>query len=103
VGTEIFNSERNRDDGAEMCPGELATIAPLREAIASMGIPTEKVAGDVMDAIRNDRFWIFTHDHTPRSAAVRFADIQAKRNPTDPYSDVGSDSEDGFENLKNLR
>jgi NAD(P)-dependent dehydrogenase (short-subunit alcohol dehydrogenase family) len=103
VGTEIFNSERNRDDGAEMRPGELATIAPLREAISSMGIPTNKVAGDVVDAIRNDRFWIFTHEHTPRSAAVRFADIEAGRNPTDPYTDVGSYSEDGFSNLKNLR
>ena len=78
-------------------------LRPLREAISSMGISTDKVAGDVVDAIRSDRFWIFTHEHTPRAAAVRIADIQAGRNPTDPYGDVGAYSEDGFAKLKTLR
>ena len=85
VDTKIFESERNRDDGVEMTPAQTATIAPLREAIRTLGIGTEQVAGDVVDAIRHDRFWIFTHELTPKAAAVRFADIEAGRNPTQPY------------------
>ncbi len=95
VKTKIFESERNRDDGAEMTPSQTATIAPLREAIAAMGIGPDQVAGEIVDAIRNDRFWIFTHEITRRAAAVRFADIEAGRNPTNPY-----DGEAGLEGLK---
>ena len=103
VGTGIFNSERNRDDGAEMRPGELATIAPLREAISSMGISTSKVADAVLDAMEHRRFWVFTHAHTPRAAAVRIADIEAGRNPTDPYEAVGAYMDEGYGDLRDLR
>jgi hypothetical protein len=34
------------------------------------------------------RFWIFTHAITPKAAAVRFADIEARRNPTQPYAGI---------------
>ena len=98
VSTKIFESERNRADPVDLKPSQTATIAPLREAIKAMGITTEKVAGDVVDAIQNDRFWIFTHDITPTSAAVRFSDIEARRNPTNPYASI-----EGLEDLENLR
>ncbi len=88
VDTQIFHSERNRDDGEAMKPSQVATLAPLREAIAALGIGTEQVAGDVVDAIRQDRFWIFTHEITRRAAAARFADIEAGRNPTQPYEGI---------------
>ena len=89
VRTKIFHSERNRDDGAPMTPTQTATMAPLREAISAMGIPPEKVAGDIVDAMRADRFWIFTHDSTKQSLAVRVADIEAGRNPSNPYANIG--------------
>lgn len=88
VRTKIFQSERNRDDGAAMRPSQTATMAPLREAISAMGIPPEKVAGDIVDAMRADRFWIFTHDTTKQSLAVRHADIEAGRNPSNPYANL---------------
>jgi len=85
VKTQIFNSERNRDDGAELAPSQVATIGPLREAIAASGIPASKVALDVVQAIREDRFWVFTHEITRGAAQQRFRDIREVRNPTDPY------------------
>ena len=88
VKTKIFESERNRDDGAEMNAAQTATIAPLREAITALGIGPQRVAGDVVDAMRHNRFWIFTHEITPKAAAVRFADIEAGRNPGNPYQDI---------------
>jgi len=88
VRTGIFHSERNREDTHDMTPTQTQLTGAMREALSSMGITTEKVSGDVVDAIKNDRFWIFTHDFTVGTASKRFADIQAGRNPTDPYADV---------------
>jgi NAD(P)-dependent dehydrogenase (short-subunit alcohol dehydrogenase family) len=86
VDTKIFDSERNRTDGVEMSPGAAATMAPLREIIGVMGIPTATVADRVHDAIVDDRFWILTHDTTLPAAGHRFEDLSAGRNPSDPYA-----------------
>ena len=85
VKTEIFNSERNREDAAELTASQTATMAPLREAITAMGISPAQVAGDIIEAIRTDQFWIFTHDLTKQALGVRYRDIEAGRNPTNPY------------------
>jgi len=88
VKTQIFNSERNRDDGVEMTASQTATIAPLREAITTLGITPAQVAGNIIDAMRADQFWIFTHDLTKQALAVRYEDIKAGRNPTNPYAGI---------------
>jgi NAD(P)-dependent dehydrogenase (short-subunit alcohol dehydrogenase family) len=89
VKTRFFESERNRDDGVELTAEQLARAAPLRERVAAHGIGPDQVAGYVVEAIRNDRFWIFTHEATPRRAALRHDDIAAGRNPTDPHATAG--------------
>lgn len=88
VRTRIFHSERNRPDGASLSTEAHATIGPLREAIDAMGIDPTDVAEDVVGAIRADRFWVFTHPVTTAAAAVRFDDIAAGRNPTNPYRTI---------------
>ena len=90
VDTKIFESERNRDDGAEETPSQTATLASLRESIATMGITTEKVSGDIMDALRAEKFWIITHDFTVGAASSRIVDLQKDRNPTDAYEGIES-------------
>ena len=76
------------DDGSDLTAAQTATIAPLREAITAMGITPEQVAGDIIEALRQDRFWIFTHDMTKQALAVRYQDIEAGRNPTNPYAGI---------------
>ena len=88
VSTQIFQSERNRDDGAIETASQVATMGPLREALTTMGISPAQVATDVAAAIRDQRFWIFTHDFTPQAACNRLKDIEARRNPTDPYEGI---------------
>jgi len=85
VNTDIFLSERNRPHGAELSSQENATMAPLREAIRAMGIAPSQVAGDVVDAIRANRFWVFTHPSTMPAALKRFDDLRNGTNPTSPY------------------
>jgi NAD(P)-dependent dehydrogenase (short-subunit alcohol dehydrogenase family) len=86
VRTGIFHSERNRDDGVVALPSQVATIAPLREAISAQGIAPAEVADHIVEAMRADRFWIFTHAVTRKALVVRPADIEADRNPTNPYA-----------------
>ncbi|MEO5843128.1 MAG: SDR family NAD(P)-dependent oxidoreductase [Acidimicrobiales bacterium] len=85
VNTEIFLSERNRPFGSELTPHENAALAPLREATRSMGIAPAQVAGNVVEAIRTNTFWVFTHPSTLERAMVRFDDLRAARNPTPAY------------------
>ncbi len=85
VRTGIFHSERNRDDGIDERPKDIAVMGMLREALVSMGIPPSGVADKVVDAIKADQFWVFTHPGTAERAMVRSADIEAGRNPTNPY------------------
>ena len=85
VATNIFTSERNRPGGATLTADANATMAPLRESLAAMGIPPADVAATVVDAVKARRFWVFTHPVTKPTALVRFADLEADRNPTDPY------------------
>lgn len=86
VDTKIFESERNRTDGVAMSASSAATMAPLREAISLMGIPTATVADRVHDAVVEDRFWVITHDMTVEAAGRRFTDLEAGANPSDPYA-----------------
>ena len=88
VATKIFESERNRDDGVAMGANAAAMAAPMREMIGVAGISPAEAAEAVADAITGDRFWVFTHELTPTAAAVRFADIEAGRNPTEPYESL---------------
>lgn len=85
VRTGIFHSERNRDDGVEERPRGVAVMAPLREALVSMGLQPADVADKVVQAVRENRFWVFTHEETPDRAVVRAEDIRANRNPSNPY------------------
>ena len=89
VRTKIFQSERNRDDGVEMKASQTATIDVLHEAVSSLGIEVDQVAGDIIDSLRTNRFWIFTHELTKKSLSARFADIEANGNPTNPYKGLG--------------
>lgn len=86
VNTQIFQSERNRPYDAELTATQNAIMTPMREMLSARGIAPSQVAANVVSAIVEDRFWVFTHDITPEAAAIRFTDIEARRNPTDPYA-----------------
>ena len=87
VDTKVLEAERNRpgDFGAE-ARTELAES--MRVAIADTmtgpsGKTPDDVAAIVVDAIRNDRFWIITHPGERPSLEARFADILDNRRRAD--------------------
>jgi hypothetical protein len=38
------------------------------------------------DAVRDDRFYVITHPKMLASVELRFQDLLAQRNPSDPYT-----------------
>jgi NAD(P)-dependent dehydrogenase (short-subunit alcohol dehydrogenase family) len=84
VRTRIMDAERNR-------PASLQNPTPAqhdphmeemaRAAIAA-GLPPEEAAAQVVDAIRNERFYVLTHPEFVADVRERMEDIIEGRNPT---------------------
>ncbi len=51
-------------------------------ALLATGLPTEEVAERVIEAIREERFYIITHEETKERVRTRMEDILEARNPT---------------------
>jgi len=93
VPTGITQSQRNR-------PRELAnpTDKPTRsqliaqamsdKAVGSGKVSAATVAQFVLDAVREDRFYIYSHPNALASVQTRMEDVLQQRNPTDPLKDV---------------
>lgn len=91
VPTGIAHAQRNR-------PAELANDAPLtlsqkvsralsEKAVSSGKVSAEQVAALTFDAIREERFYVFSHPHALGAVKTRSDDIVMVRNPTDPFAE----------------
>jgi NAD(P)-dependent dehydrogenase (short-subunit alcohol dehydrogenase family) len=91
VPTGIKDSERNRPaelrDPGPRTRSEDVAKAMGDKAVSSGHLSAAQVATMVFDAIRADRFYIYSHPHALGSLRTRFEDILEGRNPTDPYCD----------------
>lgn len=86
VKTRIAESERNRDESERCDPSKLDPIS-LKTGMSVMkavqnGIPPEKVANDVIEAVKAGKFYILTHPHSKAGVQIRMEDILQERAPT---------------------
>ncbi len=87
VNTRIGESGRNRPASLsnEAEGGDPAQMQGMEQAFRAMlasGLAPEAVAAAVLDAIRDERFYVITHEETKATVRVRMEDILAGRNPT---------------------
>ncbi|MBC48341.1 MAG: hypothetical protein CMF24_01280 [Ilumatobacter sp.] len=85
VATGIANSDRNMPDDVRATLPKRAASSGMQaqiEAMVAGGINTEVVGQHVLDAVRNDRFWILTHDESKASVTARANDIVNSVNPS---------------------
>lgn len=64
VSTRIHEADRNRPGAADRPPAEQAAAAGFRDLVAGLitgGLDPDDVAGQVLDAVRADRFYVLTH------------------------------------------
>jgi NAD(P)-dependent dehydrogenase (short-subunit alcohol dehydrogenase family) len=84
VNTDIFNSsERNRPENVPL-PQELtkeeAFFRKVYETYIERGLEPAEVAKQVLEAIREDRFYVITHDYNS-IIEPRMKDVLARKNP----------------------
>jgi NAD(P)-dependent dehydrogenase (short-subunit alcohol dehydrogenase family) len=88
VATNIGAGERNRPaklrtdgDDAPRSPERELVEKALQDAIKT-GIPPARIADRVLDAIREQRFYVLSEDSWRRSSEIRCDDVRLARNPT---------------------
>jgi len=62
VNTNIAQSARNRPEHLQEGAAPDPEAAALLRGFIEQGMPPDKVAAKVLEAIREERFWILTHD-----------------------------------------
>ena len=85
VRTNILDAQRNRPEALRN-PGEPPPEgrgrARMRAAMESSGMPPDEVAAKVVEAIREQRFWILTHDDIDPWLRQRAESILTRSNPS---------------------
>jgi NAD(P)-dependent dehydrogenase (short-subunit alcohol dehydrogenase family) len=85
VATRIIESARNRPEKPRPDPGPLAPQAEMmRQVVAQLiagGLDPERVGDIVIDAIRNERFYVLTHPTWIEMVKHRMENILAGRDP----------------------
>ncbi len=91
VPTGIHQSHRNRpsEDNADAKPTRSQRVAQamVSKAVESGRVTAAEVAGLVFDALRDKRFYIYSHPKALGAVQARLEDILQARNPTDPFAD----------------
>ncbi len=89
VPTGITQSHRNRpQDLANAAPptrSQLVAQAMTDKAVSAGKVSAEQVGQMTFDAIRDERFYIYSHPHALAPVQHRFEDIVSQRNPSDPF------------------
>ncbi len=90
VPTGISQSHRNRptDPAQASTPTRSQLINQIMsdKAVGSGKVSATEVAHMVFDAVRANRFYIFSHPQALGSVQTRMEDILQARNPTDPFA-----------------
>jgi NAD(P)-dependent dehydrogenase (short-subunit alcohol dehydrogenase family) len=92
VPTGIHQSHRNRppalaDAGAKPTRSQRVAQAMTSKAVESGRVSAAQVAGFVFDAVRDRRFYIYSHPKALATVQTRLEDVMLARNPTDPFAD----------------
>ncbi len=91
VPTGINESERARPadlrEQAQPTRSQLIAKERSQKAVSSGKLSAADIARMVMDAVADNRFYIFSHPHALGAVQARLEDILQLRNPSDPYRD----------------
>lgn len=92
VPTGISQSHRNRPEDVqnESAPtaSQLAAQSMIDKAVSSGKVGAAQVAEWTFDAIRDGRFYIYSHPDALGGVRQRMEDIVAQRNPHDPFAET---------------
>lgn len=92
VATGIVQSHRNRpeelrEQGARPTASQMLAQAMTSKAVSGSKVTAEQVAQFVFDAMREQRFYIYSHPQALAAVQTRLEDVMQARNPSDPLQD----------------
>jgi NAD(P)-dependent dehydrogenase (short-subunit alcohol dehydrogenase family) len=89
VPTGIADSHRNRapQDLARPTASQRIAHAMSSKAVTSGKLTAADIAALVLDAVRAQRFWIFSHPQALAGVKQRADEVLAGQNPGDPFGD----------------
>lgn len=90
VPTGISNSQRNRPDALQddaLTASQRIGQAMGAKAVHSAKVSAAEVAQMVFEAVRERRFYIYSHPQTLGSVQTRMEDVLQQRNPSDPFAE----------------
>ena len=87
VQTALAHSGRNRPAqyGGPVALADDDEMGQLIKAFVDAGIPAETVAENVVDAVREARFWVLTHDDMLPMMRAHYDRVLAGENPSPPF------------------
>lgn len=89
VPTGISQSHRNRPDDVKAGPvttSQRASQSMSNKAVSSGKISAAEVAQWTFDAIRDDKFYIYSHPGALGNVQQRMQEVVSQTNPGDPYA-----------------
>lgn len=90
VPTGISQSHRNRPDDVKSESGvtasQMASQLMSEKAVSSGKVTAAEVAERTFEAIKENKFYIFSHPQALGNVQTRMEDIIAQRNPGDPFA-----------------
>jgi NAD(P)-dependent dehydrogenase (short-subunit alcohol dehydrogenase family) len=95
INTNIMYSNRNRpdsllDDGSsrDLTPEGRTRADRVKQIAETQGMAPEQLADIVVNAIRDEQFWILTHSDYDNSVRVRMEGILNRTNPVEPENEL---------------
>jgi NAD(P)-dependent dehydrogenase (short-subunit alcohol dehydrogenase family) len=79
--TRLAESGRNRPEGVEADPAASFGFHDALKKIVDGGTPPKEIADAVIEAVRENQFWIFTHPQLDYGIRDRFESMLARTNP----------------------
>jgi len=85
VNTKIFEATRNAPEATGLPKPPPIPMSTIEGFMHTVAMDPRDVAGQIVYAVRANRFWIITHSVTRTRVAERNADVDAQRNPRSPF------------------
>jgi NAD(P)-dependent dehydrogenase (short-subunit alcohol dehydrogenase family) len=92
VATGIHQSHRNRPDSltdvqSRPTRSQMIAQAMSEKAVSSGKVSAAQVVAKLFDAMREQRFYIYSHPHALGTVQTRLEDVMLQRNPSDPFKE----------------
>jgi NAD(P)-dependent dehydrogenase (short-subunit alcohol dehydrogenase family) len=79
--TRLAESTRNKPEGVEADPSASFGFYDALRHVVEEGTPPETIVSAMMEAVRENQFWILTHPHLDRGIRERFESMLSRTNP----------------------